>query len=378
MAEYPDIPDGFGVPLVDLTTDLFPAPTMAALDDRYEGGGGGGAVDSVNGEVGVVVLDKGDIGLGNVDNTSDANKPVSTATQTALNEKADVAGVTAALALKAPLASPAFTGTPTGITRSHVGLGNVDNTSDANKPVSTAQAAADALKLDVAAAPELIRDTMATALVAGANVTITPDDGADTITIAASGGGGGSVIGATPVIKIKSGNWFGPYEAPGTSSYAGTLNRLDLVSMYISQSISVNRIACMVSTGGAAGAVVRLGIFNAKPDGMPGTLLLDAGTVVATSTGVKEITISEALSPGLYYLGAVPQVAVSTLRAYSTPANSAARFGWDWDQGYFEGSVGNAINFLSVSSVSGALADLSSASFTYSAGDSIKVGLRAA
>jgi len=36
---------------------------------------------------------------------------------------------------KAPLASPAFTGTPTGITKAHVGLSNVDNTSDANKPV---------------------------------------------------------------------------------------------------------------------------------------------------------------------------------------------------------------------------------------------------
>lgn len=43
---------------------------------------------------------KTDVGLGNVDNTSDANKPVSTATQTALD-------------LKAPLASPALTGTPT-------------------------------------------------------------------------------------------------------------------------------------------------------------------------------------------------------------------------------------------------------------------------
>lgn len=38
-----------------------------------------------------ISLVKGDIGLGNVDNTSDANKPISTATQTALNLKADLA-----------------------------------------------------------------------------------------------------------------------------------------------------------------------------------------------------------------------------------------------------------------------------------------------
>jgi hypothetical protein len=43
-----------------------------------------------------------------------------------------------ALDSTAPLASPTFTGTVNGITSSMVGLGNVDNTSDANKPVSTA------------------------------------------------------------------------------------------------------------------------------------------------------------------------------------------------------------------------------------------------
>jgi len=46
-------------------------------------------VDSVNGQIGVVVLDKTDIGLDNVDNTSDADKPISTATQTALDDKYD-------------------------------------------------------------------------------------------------------------------------------------------------------------------------------------------------------------------------------------------------------------------------------------------------
>jgi hypothetical protein len=40
----------------------------------------------------LVSLVKADVGLGNVDNTSDANKPVSTATQTALDAKASLGG----------------------------------------------------------------------------------------------------------------------------------------------------------------------------------------------------------------------------------------------------------------------------------------------
>lgn len=42
------------------------------------------------------------------------------------------------------------TSNPHGVTKAQVGLGNVDNTSDANKPVSAAQAAADALKVNKA------------------------------------------------------------------------------------------------------------------------------------------------------------------------------------------------------------------------------------
>lgn len=51
------------------------------------------AVSSVNGKTGAVVLDKSDIGLGNVDNTSDLNKPISTATQNALNLKANASDI---------------------------------------------------------------------------------------------------------------------------------------------------------------------------------------------------------------------------------------------------------------------------------------------
>lgn len=49
-----------------------------------------GGVDSVAGKTGVVSLAKGDVGLANVDNTSDIDKPISTATQTALNTKVDI------------------------------------------------------------------------------------------------------------------------------------------------------------------------------------------------------------------------------------------------------------------------------------------------
>jgi hypothetical protein len=70
-------------------------------------------------------IDKTMVGLGNVDNTTDAGKPVSTATQTALDLK--LASATAA-STYAPIASPTFTGTVSGITKTMVGLGNVENT----------------------------------------------------------------------------------------------------------------------------------------------------------------------------------------------------------------------------------------------------------
>lgn len=44
-------------------------------------------VQSVAGKTGAVTLDKSDVGLSNADDTSDANKPISTATQTALDGK---------------------------------------------------------------------------------------------------------------------------------------------------------------------------------------------------------------------------------------------------------------------------------------------------
>lgn len=108
---------------------------------------------------------KTDVGLGNVDNTSDLDKPISTATQTALNNKVDVesgkglstndyttaekeklndieAGAEENIIETIMINGSAQTATNKTVnlllTKENVGLGNVDNTSDLDKPVSTA------------------------------------------------------------------------------------------------------------------------------------------------------------------------------------------------------------------------------------------------
>jgi len=139
------------------------------------------------------------VGLGNVNNTTDLLKPVSIATETALNlklnkadtvtlsnrinsklaksdtvglsnrintklaktdtaglsnrintklAKADTAGLSNRINTKSPINNPTFTGIVNGITKNMVGLGNVDNTTDAAKPVSTATQTALNLKLN--------------------------------------------------------------------------------------------------------------------------------------------------------------------------------------------------------------------------------------
>jgi|GEM_PF-4360316 len=96
-------------------------------------------VVSVNGKTGVVVINKADVGLSNVDNTSDLDKPISNLTQTALNLKADNLDLTT---------HTNNTDNPHGVTKAQVGLSNVDNTSDLDKPISSLTQTALDLKAD--------------------------------------------------------------------------------------------------------------------------------------------------------------------------------------------------------------------------------------
>ena len=82
---------------------------------------------------------KAQLGLGNVDNTTDLNKPISTATQEALDDIDEKIST-----------HTEDVNNPHQVTKTQLGLGNVDNTSDVNKPISTATQAALDLKANAA------------------------------------------------------------------------------------------------------------------------------------------------------------------------------------------------------------------------------------
>ena len=98
-----------------------------------------GVLSASQGGTGVASISalKTALGIDQINNTSDLAKPISTATQAALDTKVSSATFSTTVAAKATIESPTFTGTVSGVSKAMVGLGSVDNTSDLAKPIST-------------------------------------------------------------------------------------------------------------------------------------------------------------------------------------------------------------------------------------------------
>lgn len=112
--------------------DAAQASAQSASDDA----------DAVAAQVGALAAPTGAGTVG----TTPAGGLAATNVQSALNELDTEKATVTSMNLKANIASPTFTGTVGGVTKTMVGLGNVDNTSDADKPVSTATASGLATK----------------------------------------------------------------------------------------------------------------------------------------------------------------------------------------------------------------------------------------
>lgn len=93
-------------------------------------------------------LTKSDVGLNNVDNTSDLNKPVSNTTLLLLNNKINLSHIGIANGIVPLNSNLKIDSTYLNLTKSDIELSNVDNTSDLNKPISNAVFSALITKVD--------------------------------------------------------------------------------------------------------------------------------------------------------------------------------------------------------------------------------------
>jgi hypothetical protein len=141
---------------------------------------------------------------------------------------------------------------------------------------------------------------------------------------------------------IKSGAYYGPsnYTAATQSTSSGNMMA---IPVFLPTAMTAVSIECEVTTAGAAGTLVRLGIYAAGALDNPGSLILDAGTVAGDTAGVKAIAISQQLSAGLYWLTACPQGGNPSMRSVgsgSLPPVAPASFGGGNNCYYVAGITG--------------------------------------
>ncbi len=132
-----------------------------------------------------------------------------------------------------------------------------------------------------------------------------PADPADDGKVLTAGSGAASWVapagGASPIdgptfLSGRYAGWSGAIDTRSTNEDRGFY-----VPMPIPRSVTIDRIGIEVTDSAAGSPVIRLGIYENNA-GAPGTLILDAGTVDASTTGFKEITISQALTAGMVWL----------------------------------------------------------------------------
>jgi len=121
--------------------------------------------------------------------------------------------------------------------------------------------------------------------------------------------------------------------------------------IYLDRTLTADRLGVYI-VGGGASSVTRLGIYS-DSDGVPSSLILDAGTVSTTSSSTfYSITISQSLNAGIYWLaGVVNSGSMPSAVGVSAGTNNVNPF----VLGNSGTPGGNIIQGLGQASVSGAL-----------------------
>jgi hypothetical protein len=101
----------------------------------------------------------------------------------------------------------------------------------------------------------------------------------------------------------------------GVGTVTLAANRLLYAPLVLQHSLTIDLLSVEVTTAGAAGALIRLGLYQADIDNQPTDLVLDAGEVDGASVGVKTISVNISLSVGRYLL-VLNTNATPTLRTF--------------------------------------------------------------
>ncbi len=115
----------------------------------------------------------------------------------------------------------------------------------------------------------------------------------------------------------RAGLYHAGINASGLSVLATAANNIDLLPFYMPAAQAFDRIAVNVTTAAAGNA--RLGVYADSGAVYPGELVLDAGVVTTGTTGIRALTITQTLLPGLYWLARL-QDATPSLQGLTSAA----------------------------------------------------------
>lgn len=157
------------------------------------------------------------------------------------------------------------TGNPHGTNKSDIGLSNVDNTSDANKPVSIAQQEALDLKANIIDLP----------------------------------------VSGTGYRKFGIANFERWYVGNGNSSSLSTItigrNNIQYMPLVVGKTCTLASVGINITGAGTAGALMTIAIYNSS-NNIPTSRIVDCGTLLVDTLGAIKITgLSTVLVPGLYF-----------------------------------------------------------------------------
>jgi hypothetical protein len=117
---------------------------------------------------------------------------------------------------------------------------------------------------------------------------------------------------ASPSPYVAGRYYTSPISPIKTLASTSAVNTTYYAPIYIRENVTADRILTVTGSTFSGTNSVRLGIYN-NSNFTPTTVLLDAGTVATSvSTTAYEITISQALTPGWYWLAANTVTAATT------------------------------------------------------------------